>query len=118
MGENNKICFVCGYNFKNEEIKKFSICPCCLFQYGIDDTLYGRDGVMEYRKEWLKKGLPFQDKLLDNDFWNIDKAKKQLGNLYKIIIDNYPIDSMIEDNFNWSPYINFKDITLFWKNSR
>ena len=64
------ICYICGY-INPEKLVDYSICKCCLYQYGIGDTVYGHESLMEYRNEWIKEGFPFKGIL--GYFKSIDK---------------------------------------------
>lgn len=110
-----KYCFICGYDLseKTGVIEKFSICDCCLFQYGIDDVLYGKSGLMQFRFEWIQKGFPFEGKLINNSNWNLDILRQQILNTTKINIFQYPIKHLIMDNIDWEPF-NI-DIDKSWK---
>ena len=114
-------CFVCGFNFSkdlNKSITKFSTCKCCLFQYGIDDSLYGRNSIVNYRNEWIKNGLPFMGKIIDNEVWNLSNAIDQLKTLKKINLDNYPISFEAENNPNWTTDIDIELIKKAWAERR
>ena len=62
MGEN--ICPVCGYDglfappFNERGIGSDELCPCCAFQFGLDDFPYeGRERLIsEWRERWVAGG--------------------------------------------------------------
>jgi transcription elongation factor Elf1 len=76
-------CPVCGYNkldkqpYDEKNRGSFDICPCCGFQYGVDDD--DKHYTFEsYRNNWLKKGAKWFSN--DNEPINWD-LKKQLKNI-------------------------------------
>lgn len=55
------ICLVCNYDGLFEEpyangIASDEICPCCGFQFGLDDFDRGEDVYEEWRNDWIKNG--------------------------------------------------------------
>ena len=55
MGNHNRYCLVCGYDFgtDNKIIEYQSLCPCCLFHYGFDE-IGNIAAFWNYRNNWLK----------------------------------------------------------------
>jgi len=81
------ICFVCGYdNLFEPPYSKYGgasdeICPCCSFQYGLDDYEYEdkKTAFAEWRKKWIKQRYPwFSDTRRPPHNWN---PSKQLENI-------------------------------------
>lgn len=75
----NYICPVCGLDeltqppYDELGNESFDVCPCCLFEFGVDDLLHTFE---EYREKWLSDGA----KIKEED-WN---PQKQLMNIEKI----------------------------------
>ncbi|MBM7602761.1 hypothetical protein JOC75_000731 [Metabacillus crassostreae] len=86
------VCPVCGfdkldepaYNKYNEA--SYEICPCCQFQFGVDDDVEISDGVFMlreethtiYRNKWVEDGAEiFQPECYPQEFQSDDKVKKE-----------------------------------------
>jgi hypothetical protein len=122
MNNHSHYCFICGFDFKNEvdDDVKFAIftkiCDCCLFQYGIDDTLWGKNGLMAYRQDWIETGLKYRGSLYPNDMdWNLPVVLAQLKNLRLIRSDQYFSKIVISKNINWNSQVNLETIEYYWK---
>ena len=80
----NYICPVCGYDeldqkpYDEKKRGNFQICPCCGFQYGVDDD-DKRISFDNYREKWIREGNSWFDKEKRPKDWNLDK---QLKNIY------------------------------------
>jgi hypothetical protein len=114
----NRYCYVCGFDLSTDQdlyVKFGTTCPCCVYEYGIDDTVYGENSFMEYRKEWIEKGLPYNNILIDNELWNLEAALMQLSNLGYVNINDYFLGSTIKENYAWTSKINRVEIMAFWK---
>lgn len=111
-----KFCYVCGFEFSKskcfDEMKyPFFDCPCCFFEYGIEEFEYN---VYESkRKEWIENGAKFA--VLECspyiNGWNIDNALLQLSNLEKINV-NDPDLLRFNPNFNCS--FNLEELIAKW----
>lgn len=107
------ICYICGYINPEKLVDGYSICKCCLYQYGIDDTVYGHESLMEYRNEWIKEGFPFKGIL--GYFKSIDKLLLQLDNLKKLEISNYhSLFTAHQVNKKWTNEVNQDLIRNSW----
>ena len=81
-------CRVCGYSYQSptwfdDETPSNDICVCCGVQFGYEDTT--RDGVSEYRNEWIAKGAIWfskhhKQKLKD---WNLEAQLSQVPDKWK-----------------------------------
>jgi hypothetical protein len=109
----NRICYVCGYILE-DNIKKFEICDCCLFQFGIDENSYPKNSILTYRKNWLKEGLPFAGELIESANWNLTVISKQLENLKFLVVEEYPLKGVIDKNNEWFSDINFELLRKWW----
>jgi len=115
-----RICYVCGFNFDAEPINEqqkwpFIFCPCCTFEYGIDDRTF--DCFISWRQSWIKKGFRFgMDLYPKNYIWTLDKVFEQLENLKLVDIKNYP--EGIRMNHNYATEINKEEIRTEWYKHR
>lgn len=82
----NYICPVCGFDELKQQPydelgnESFDVCPCCFFEFGVDDMLYTFE---EYRKKWLSDGAKWQSSTqVIKENWN---PQDQLKNIQKII---------------------------------
>ena len=59
METKERYCYVCGYDFSQNssdcEVKRFTLCDCCGFHYGIED--FGENSYLEARQEWISEGV-------------------------------------------------------------
>jgi hypothetical protein len=114
----NRYCYVCGYDLSHDQdqyVKFGTTCPCCVFEYGIDDTTYGKNSFMKYRQEWINKGMPYGGVLLNSEVWNLEKAIKQLYNLMFVNINVYFLTSVIKENYMWTPEFDQREVVEVWK---
>jgi hypothetical protein len=103
------ICLVCGWISDKHFFKEDSsepnwnnnICSCCNFEFGIDETAFGKISYLQARKEWILNGCHF----IDNKDWNIHNCLNQLENLKNINIKKYPI-WIQEINIDWNDETN------------
>lgn len=57
-------CLICGYNELSEQpyvddVASYEICPCCGFQYGLDDDHKEKSKealILEWRNKWIDGG--------------------------------------------------------------
>ncbi|HUN16705.1 MAG TPA: hypothetical protein PK622_07835 [Saprospiraceae bacterium] len=106
------ICYVCGF-VNPEKLFDYSICECCLYQYGIEDTIYGPESLMEYRNGWIKEGFPFKGIL--GYFKSLDNLLLQLDNLKELEISNYHSAFVAHQvNKNWTKVVNEDLIRIIW----
>ena len=116
----DRICYVCGFDFDTENIKErqswpFIFCPCCCFEYGIEDLEFDCFTIM--REEWINGGLKFGYKLHPvNYVWNIDVVVRQLENLNKVDLSRYPLGK--EMNPNYRKEVDYKTIQFNWEKAR
>lgn len=112
----NNICLVCGFDFSHEiivGIQKFPFiwCPCCEFEYGIEDLEY--DCFTNKRKEWIENGLRFSNKLFPNNYtWTLEIVIKQLQNLKYTDLTKYPLG--VEINPNYSTEVDYDKVLYYW----
>lgn len=82
----SNICPVCGYDSLEEapyDINgnpSYTICPCCGFEFGFDDSSKGYT-FTKYREKWIDKGFPFFDEEKKPSRWNKNRLLKQLKNI-------------------------------------
>jgi len=115
-----RICYICGFDFDSEAVIEklnwpFIFCPCCCFEYGIDDL--DLNCFMTARTKWLNEGLKFGfEKNPSNYSWTLKDAFKQLRNLHLVDLANYP------DGIKMNPdYTNYVDLTIvhrLWDEAR
>jgi len=83
------VCIVCGYDglveppYGKGGAVSDEICPCCCFQYGLDDYKYEdkKKAFLEWRAEWEHNGYPwFSTSTKPLDHWN---PVRQLENVKK-----------------------------------
>lgn len=61
-------CPVCGYNgleeppYDENGYGAYEICPCCGFQFGLDDDPDKEQGIAEWRRNWVEQGCPWFSK--------------------------------------------------------
>ena len=58
------VCPVCGYNQLEEPVSSpsgdsFEICPCCFFEFGVDDVDIGFT-YEQWREVWINQGMPWR----------------------------------------------------------
>ena len=114
----NRYCYVCGYDLSHDQdqhVKFGTTCPCCVFEYGIDDTIYGENSFMKYREEWINKGMPYGGQLINNTVWNLETALKQLNNLMFVNIGAYFLVAVEKENYMWTSNFDRKRIIDIWK---
>lgn len=78
-----KMCKVCGYSELNyypwgEDGKtpSYEICPCCGVEFGYEDSTL--EGMLKYRKKWIKLGGKwFKEEKRPNN-WSLDKQLKNV----------------------------------------
>lgn len=82
-------CPICGYGvFKSppfllDGYPSYDICPCCKFQYGLDDYPYEtlEESFTIWREKWVNNGYPwFSDYTKPPENWD---GKKQLETYLK-----------------------------------
>lgn len=121
MEKNNIYCYICGFDIFNEDngnnIKFGYTCPCCGYQYGIDDTIYGKNSFIEYRNEWIKDGLHFMDSQLTK-LWSLREAVIQFENLKKIDFDNYFLQTTLLENKDWTHDVDLHNVVLSWDGNK
>jgi hypothetical protein len=112
-----RICPICGYNFEivGSSVKNYEICPCCLFQYGIDDNAF--DEFIIWREKWISQGMFFGNQN-NKDNWRLEDVLHQLENLKFVDIHLYPLKSVIKWNSNWSPNYNREFVVESWNNRK
>lgn len=83
----NYICVVCGYPYLDEPpYDKFGygtylICPCCGFEFGLDDDPNKEECIKTWRNNWINNGFQwFSKRTAPPVNWN---PKKQLSCLKK-----------------------------------
>ena len=71
------LCPICNYDglyekpYDDQGFGSDEICPCCGFQFGLDDYPNKEDGQEKWRKEWIEKGCPWFSKTrLPSQNWN------------------------------------------------
>ncbi len=115
-------CYVCGFNLSQVhplKIKLGTTCPCCVYEYGIDDTTYGHNSFTVYRNEWILKGLPFEGTFSETATgWSLEIATKQLLNLKEVILEDYFLMHTINDNPDWTSNIDFGEVEKHWHLAR
>ena len=79
---NNK-CPVCNYSelfdppYNEDGYGSDEICPCCGFQFGLDDYPNKEKGIKIWRQHWIDDGCKwFSNSRLPSHNWN---AKEQLN---------------------------------------
>lgn len=107
-------CPVCGFpTSHNDEFTSFGgTCPCCAFEFGIDESNYGINPFVKYRLEWIKDGLKFMSPSEIKD-WSLDMALNNLKNLKKIDINQYFLSHKV-DNSEWTDNVNEEEIKKYW----
>ena len=89
MNENRNICPVCGYDklfevpYDSLQYPSYEICPCCGFEFGVDDEDKGFT-FKTYREKWIKEGYHFYILEEKPDEWNEKVLAKQLENIKKV----------------------------------
>ncbi|MFC1752717.1 hypothetical protein ACFL96_04900 [Thermoproteota archaeon] len=84
--EPKHICRSCGFDGLKEEPyigqkdPSFEICPCCGFEFGVDDIL-GEGHYASFRNQWIENGADWFMPERRPKKWNLDK---QLSNLSQI----------------------------------
>lgn len=79
---NINACRVCGFISSDPpwgeqgDTPLFEYCPCCGVEYGYQDSSY--EGTKQYRKEWLSKGVPWDEPRMKPDNWDLEE---QLSNV-------------------------------------
>lgn len=115
------ICYVCGYDCSIEsekmEVDVWYACKCCLFEYGTDETLYGKGALLYYRDEWIAEGCPFGGKLYVAG-WTLQSCLNQIKNLKKIYLENYYNPIIAQENLNWTNVVDENIIRSFWLSCR
>ena len=67
--EKQNICPVCSYDglfdppYDENGYGSYEICPCCGFQFGLDDYPDKDKGITEWRKKWEANGRPWFSKV-------------------------------------------------------
>ena len=67
--EKQNICPVCSYDglfdphYDENGYGSYEICPCCGFQFGLDDYPDKDKGITEWRKKWEANGHPWFPKV-------------------------------------------------------
>ena len=113
----NKIlyCPVCGC--PTSEYDEFIVfggtCPCCAFEFGIDESNYGANAFMKYREKWIKDGLQFMS-TPESSGWHLQKAIDYLNNLKSVDLTNYFLCGKI-DISEWNPNFDKNDVVRYWK---
>ena len=71
------ICPVCKYDglderpYDEEGYGSYSICPCCGFQFGVDDFPNKEEEIKKWREKWIESGYEwFSDGSLTPNNWN------------------------------------------------
>jgi hypothetical protein len=111
-----RICYVCGFNFDTEKISQkqfgaFILCPCCLFEYGVDDL--ETDCFIYKRDQWIEEGLPFGNNLNSEVYeWSLNNVLTQLKNLVFVNISNYINGEKM--NPNYTNEIDIEKIKSHW----
>jgi hypothetical protein len=120
MKNPKRICYVCGFNFDNDPEKEkqkwpFIFCPCCSFEYGIDDL--ESDCLINWRKNWIKEGLKFGYEITPEKYpWTLNTVLAQLENLKLVDISNYPRGK--ELNPNYTKEVNSEEVKMAWNKYR
>lgn len=108
-------CPVCGC--PTSEYDDFVVfggtCPCCAFEFGIDESNYGDNAFMKYRQQWIKDGLKFMS-VSESSGWNFQKAISYLNNLKFVNLTNYFLFGKINVS-GWSSDFDEKEIISSWK---
>lgn len=79
----NFVCTVCGYDkldeppYDDKNRGNFDICPCCGFQFGVDDDDKGYT-FKAYRDSWIGKGAKWFQPDLKPENWNLENQLKNL----------------------------------------
>ncbi len=85
MNKQKYICPVCGYDelgappYDEKGEPSFDTCPCCGFEYGLDDYEIGFE---DYREKWALNGFKWADESKKPKDWDVTV---QLNNLHKNI---------------------------------
>jgi len=117
----NRVCYVCGFNFDLEPESDrqewpFIFCPCCCFEYGIDDK--EKEALMTWRENWIRNGLQFGYRIHpDNYQWDWNTLIQQLNNLKQVTLDNYPqynYDFIKRINPNYTTEVDLELIKRNW----
>jgi len=116
----NRICYVCGFDFDTEPENErqewpFIFCPCCGFEYGIDDLEF--NCFTTWRQKWIENGLNFGYKLKPQNYnWNINDVLKQLNNLKLVNVENYYWGK--EMNPNYTIEVDIEEVKNKWEEFR
>lgn len=119
MENNNlKFCPVCGFpSEENDQFIRFGeTCPCCAFEFGIDDTDYGDNAFMKYRLKWFKNGMEFMSSTEFKN-WDLKQVITNLNNLSKVKLSDYFLYDKV-NNSEWTSNYNLEEIKGYWENAR
>ncbi len=107
-------CPVCGC--PTEEYDEFitfgGTCPCCAYEFGIDDSNFDNNPFMKYRTWWFKNGLKFMSSS-EKANWSLEQAFLYLKNFKKLDLKNYFLFDKV-DNSQWINEFDENEIMKYW----
>jgi hypothetical protein len=113
---NLEFCPVCGFpTHENDLFTSFGgTCPCCSFEFGVDESNYGDNPFVKYREKWVENGLKFMSPT-ENPDWNLEEAIANLKNLKSLDIKMYFLNDKV-NNKEWTSYFDEDYIRRKWTN--
>lgn len=111
-------CPVCGCSAQeyNDFVVFGGTCPCCAFEFGIDESNLGDDSFIKYRNRWINNGMKFMSPT-ENQNWNLNQLLNNLKNLKFLDINKYFLSEKAS-NKNWTSHFDENEIIKLWHRFR